>query len=151
MSAEETSGDEQEVNEIARNKRWGNNSGNYNQKHSNFNNNRNNNYRQQQRPQENKQTKQWMQKPRDSKITLTQESDHYVPSLFSGDFFRKFDLVMKLKWDKLKEQRGSSRQVNEITENNFIQASGMTEDQMDKATAILDRRESTEKLGNSSA
>ena len=39
MSAEETSGDEQEVNEIARNKRWGNNSGNYNQIHSNFNNN----------------------------------------------------------------------------------------------------------------
>ena len=32
MSAEETSGDEQEVNEIARGKRWGNNSGNYNQK-----------------------------------------------------------------------------------------------------------------------
>ena len=86
-----------------------------------------------------------MQKPRDSKITLTQESDHYVPTQFSGDFFRKFDLAMKLKWDELKEQRGSSRQVNEITENNFIQAFGMTEDQMDKAAAILDRSESTEK------
>ena len=48
MSAEETSGDEQEVNEIARGKRWGNNSGNYNQKHSNFNNNCNNGYKQQQ-------------------------------------------------------------------------------------------------------
>ena len=47
MSAEETSGDEQEVNEITRNKRWGNNSGNY-QKCSNFNNNHNNSYRQQQ-------------------------------------------------------------------------------------------------------
>ena len=74
-----------------------------------------------------------------------------MPTQFSGDFFRKFDLVMKLKWDELKEKRGSSRQVNEITENNFIQAFGMTEDQMDKAAAILDRSESTKKLGNSSA
>ena len=48
MSAEETSGDEQEVNKIARNKRWGNNLGNYNQKRSNFNNNHNNSYRYQQ-------------------------------------------------------------------------------------------------------
>ena len=101
--------------------------------------------------QENKQTKQWTQKPTDSKITLTQESDHYVPAQFSSDFFKKFDLAMKLKWDELKEQRGNSRQVNEITKNNFIQAFGMTEDQMDKATAILDRSESTENSGNSSA
>ena len=151
MSAEEMSGDEQEVNEIAKNKRWGNNSGNYNQKCSNFNNNHNNSYRQQQQPQENKQTKQWMQKLRDSKITLTQESDHYVPTQFSGDFFRKFDLAMKLKWDELKEQRGSSRQVNEITENNFIQAFGMTEDQMDKAAAMLRGSESTKNSGNSSS
>ena len=48
MSAEETSGDEQAVNEIARNKRWVNNSGTYNQKCSNFNNNCNSSYRHQQ-------------------------------------------------------------------------------------------------------
>ena len=48
MSAEEMSGDEQEVNEIARNKKWVNNSGNYNQKCSNFNNNHNSSYRHQQ-------------------------------------------------------------------------------------------------------
>ena len=48
MSAEEMSGDEQEVNEIARNKRWVNNSGTFNQKCSNFNNNRNSSYRHQQ-------------------------------------------------------------------------------------------------------
>ena len=89
-----------------------------------------------------------MQKPTDSKIKLTQESDHYMPTQFSGDFFRKFNLAMKLKQDKLKEQRGSSRQVNEITENNFIQAFGMTEDQMDKAAAILSGSESTKKSGN---
>ena len=80
-----------------------------------------------------------MQKPRDSKITLTQESDHYVPAQFGSDFFKKFDLAMKLKWEELKEQRANSRQVNEITENNFIQAFGVTEDQMDKAAAMLDR------------
>ena len=92
-----------------------------------------------------------MQKPRDSKITLTQESDHYVPAQFSSDFFKKFDLAMKLKRDELKEQRSSNRQVNEITENNFIQAFGVTEDQMDKAAAMLDRSESTKNSGNSSA
>ena len=58
---------------------------------------------------------------------------------------------MKLKWDELKEQRSSNRQVNEITENNFIQAFSMTEDQMNKAAAMLDRSESTKNLGNSSA
>ena len=152
MSAEETSGDEQEVNEIARNKKWVSNSSSYNQKCQNFNNNQNSSYRhQQQQPQENKQTKQWMQKQRDAKITLTQESDHYVPAQFSSDFFKKFDLAMKLKWDELKDQRSNSRQVNEITENNFMQAFGVTEDQMDKAAAILERSESTENLGNSSA
>ena len=79
---------------------------------------------------------------------LTQ--DHYVPTQFSGDFFRKFDLAMKLKWYELKEQKSNSRQVNEITENNFIQAFSVTEDQMDKAAAILDMSESTKKSGNSS-
>ena len=48
MSAAEMSGDEQEVNEIARNKKWVNYSSNYNQKCSNFNTNRNSNYRHQQ-------------------------------------------------------------------------------------------------------
>ena len=104
MSMEEASGDEQEVNEITRGKRWGNNSGNYNQKCSNFNNNRNSSYKQQQQPQENRQVKQWTQKPRRLKITLTQESDHYVPTEFSSNFFRKFDLAMRLKRDELKSK-----------------------------------------------
>ena len=71
-----------------------------------------------------------------------------MPTQFSGDFFRKFDLAMKLKCDELKEQRGSSKQVNKITENNFIQAFGVTEDQIEKAAAILNGSENTEKLGN---
>ena len=98
MSAGESSGDEYEVNEVTRNRKWVSNPSSYSQKHPNSNNNRNNSYRyQQQQPLEGKQTKQWMQMPKDSKITLTQESDHYVPAQFSGDFFKKFDLTMKLK------------------------------------------------------
>ena len=58
---------------------------------------------------------------------------------------------MKLKRDELKEQKGKSRQVNEITENNFMQAFGVTEDQMDKAASILERSKSTKNLGNSLA
>ena len=94
--------------------------------------------------------KQWTQKLRDSKITLTQESDHYVPTEFSGNFFRKFDLAMKLKRDELKKQGRGSKQVNKITENNFMQAFGVTEDQMEKAASILDGSKSTKKSGNSS-
>ena len=99
MSAEELSGDEHEVNEITRNKRWVSNPSSYNHKHPNTNNNTcNSNYRhQQQQPQETKQTKQWTQKPKDSKITLKQESDHYVPAQFSNDFFQKFDIAMKIR------------------------------------------------------
>ena len=48
ISAEEMSGDEQEINEISRNKKWVSNSSSYNQKHTNFNNNHHSSYRQQQ-------------------------------------------------------------------------------------------------------
>ena len=47
-SVEEVSVDKQEVNEVTRGKRWGNNSGNYNPNHSNFNNNCKSGYKQQQ-------------------------------------------------------------------------------------------------------
>ena len=40
------SGDEQEINEISRNKKWVNNSSSYNQKCTNFNNNHHSGYRQ---------------------------------------------------------------------------------------------------------
>ena len=152
IRSEEPSGDEQEINEISRNKKWVNNSSSYSQKRQNFNNNRNSNYRhQQQRPQEGKQSKQWTQKPKDSKITLSQESDHYVPAQFSSEFFKKFDLAMKLKRDELKEQKAKSRQVNEIREENFIQAFGISEDQMEKASSMLGISESTKNLGNASS
>ena len=152
MSTEETSGDEQEINEIYKNRKWVNNSNSYNPKRQNFNNNRSSNYRhQQQWPQEGKQSKQWTQKAKDSKITLSQESNHYIPSQFSSKFFRKFDLAMKLKRDELKEQKPKSKQVNEITEEDFMQAFGISEDQINKATSILERSESTENSENLSA
>ena len=82
---------------------------------------------------------------------LTQESDHYVPTEFSGNFFRQFDLAMKLKCDELKKQGGSSNEVNKLTKNNLIQAFGVTENQMEKAASMLSRNKNTEKSGNSSA
>ena len=48
MCVEESSGDEHEVNEIAKNRKWVSNSSSYNRKHSNANNNHNSNYRHQQ-------------------------------------------------------------------------------------------------------
>ena len=58
---------------------------------------------------------------------------------------------MKLKRDELKEQKPKSKQVNEITEENFMQAFGISEDQINKATSILERSESTENSEYSSA
>ena len=149
MSKEETSGDDQELNEMSRGKKWGGNTNNYNHKHSSFSNNCGNSYKQQQnQPQENRQAKQWTQQPKDSKITLTQESDHYVPTEFSGNFFKQFDLAMKLKCEELKRQGRSSNHVNELTENNLIQTFSVNEDQMDRAALMLNRSENTEKSGN---
>ena len=58
---------------------------------------------------------------------------------------------MKLKHEELKKQGGGSNKINKLTENNFIQAFGVTEDQMEKAASMLSRSENTEKLGNLSA
>ena len=53
ISTEESSGDELEVNEVSRSKKWGNYN-NYNQKHSNFSNSHNyGNRSQQNKPQDN--------------------------------------------------------------------------------------------------
>ena len=151
LSAEESSGDEMELNEMSNGKRWGN-SNKYNQKHSSFSNNRNyRNRPQQNKPQDSQQGKQWGQRPKDSKITLTQESAHYVPTELSSSFFRQFDLAMKLKREQLRKQERRSNQVNEITEGDLIQAFSEAEDQMEKAATIMSRNEKTEKSGNSSA
>ena len=48
MSMEETSGDEAELNKMSRGKKWGNNTNNYNHKHSSFSNSHGNSYKHQQ-------------------------------------------------------------------------------------------------------
>ena len=151
LSAEESSGDEIELNKMSRGKRWGNNN-RYNQKCSSFSKNRNNSNRpQQNNPQDSQQGKQWGQRLKDSKITLTQESAHYVLTELSSSFFKQIDLAMKLKWEELRKKERSSNQVNEITEGDLIQAFGVIEDQMEKVATVLSRNKKTEKSGNSSA
>ena len=151
MSTEESSGDELEINEVSRGNKWGNNN-NYNQKHSDFINSCHYSSRpQQNKPQDSRQGKQWGQKSKDSKITLTQESPDYVPTEFSSSFFKQFNLAMQLKWKELKKQERNNNQVNEITEGDLIQAFSVTKDQMEKAAAMLGKSKKTKKLGNSSA
>ena len=50
---------------------------------------------------------------------------------------------MKLKKDELKEQKPKAKQVNEMTEENFMQAFGINEDHINKAASMLERSEST--------
>ena len=151
MSAEEASGDEFEVNKMSRGKRWGNNNNNY--KCSNYSNSHSSNSRPQyNKPQDNKQGKPWGQKGKDSKITLTQESAHFIPTDFSNDFFRQIDLAMKLKQEELKKKKGiSSPQVNEITKGEMTQAFGVMKEQMQRAAEILGKNERSKELGNLSA
>ena len=140
-----------ELNEMSRGKRWGNNN-KYNQKHSSFSKNHNySNRPQQNKPEDSQQGKQWGQRPKDSKIKLTQESAHYVPTKLSSSFFRQFDLEMKLKQQELRKQERSSNQVNKITKGDLIQAFGVTKDQIEKAATILSRNKKSKKLGNLSA
>ena len=150
ISAEESSGDEQELNEISKRK-WVSKSNPQGQRRQNFNNNYNSYRNQQNRPQENRQQRQWTQKPKDSKITLSQESNHYVPAQVSSEFFKKIDLAMKLKKEELKEQKPKPKQLNEMTEENIMQAFGISEDHLTKATSILEGAELTEKSEHSSA
>ena len=58
---------------------------------------------------------------------------------------------MKLKWEVLRKQERNSSQVNKISKGDLIQAFGVTEDQIEKAAAMLGRNEKTKRLGNSSA
>ena len=64
-------------------------------------------------------------KGKDSKITLTQESAHFVPSDLSNDFFKQINLAMKIKWEELKKGV-SSNQINKITKGEMMQAFGVT-------------------------
>ena len=88
------------------------------------------------RTQENRSDKKWEQKE-DSKITLTQESSHFVPDKLSDSFFRQFDLAMRLKRDELKNKGKVETEVSEITEGELVEAFGITKDQMVRAAEIL--------------
>ena len=58
---------------------------------------------------------------------------------------------MKLKYEELRMQERNNTQVNEITEGDLIQAFGITEDQIEKAAAMLGTSKKTNKMANSSA
>ena len=58
---------------------------------------------------------------------------------------------MKLKKEELKEQKPKTKQLNEMTEENLMQTFGISEDQLNKATSILERAKSTENSEYSSA
>ena len=122
-----SSGDELEVNEMSRGKRWGNNN-NYNQKHSNFSNSHNfGNRPQHNKPLDNQQGKQWGQKSKDSQNYIDPGvSPLHTLLEFNSSFFKQFDLAMKLKWEELRKQERNSTQVYEITEGDLIQAFSVT-------------------------
>ena len=74
-----------------------------------------------------------------------------LPAQFSDSFFRQFDLAMKLKKDELKKQGKVNAEVSDVTEENLIEAFGVTKDHMSKAAKILGKGENTKNLGGSSA
>ena len=116
MSTEETSGDEFEVNEMSRSKKWGNNS---NYKRYNPNNNHDSRP-QYNKTQENKTGKTWGKKVKDFQDQHDKESSHFIPAEFSKSFCKQFDLAMKIKRQELKKQGKSSVQVKKISERDMI-------------------------------
>ena len=149
ISAEESSSDELKVNEMSRGKKWGNNSNYRKPSYNNCNNSFKPRYSPKQ--QDTKPARKWEQKERDSKITLTQESSHFIPSRFSNSFFKQFNLAMKLKKEELKKHGKANAKVGEITEENIIEAFGVTKEHMVKAAEILGKGENTENSAGSSA
>ena len=76
------------------------------------------------------------------------ESSHFIPAQFSKSFFRQFDLAMKLKKDGPKKQGKVNAEVNEVTEENIIEAFGVTKDHMSKAAEMLGKGENTKNSGS---
>ena len=119
---------------------------NYNSNNHNFSRKTHQNTR----TQDGKSGKRWEQKEKDSKITLTQESLHFVPAKYSDSFFKQFDLAMKLRREELKKQGIAQTEVSKISEGDLVEAFGITKNQMTRAAEILAKDENTEKLGDSS-
>ena len=101
ISADDTSSDEFEVNKVSRGKKWGNGK---NYRKTSYSNNHNFSNKTITKTQENKSGKKWECKERDTKISLLQESSHFVPTKFSESFFKQFDMAMQLRKEELKRQ-----------------------------------------------
>ena len=93
----------------------------------------------------------WETKEKDAKITLMQESLHFIPAKFGESFFRQFNMAMKLKKEELRNQGETSTEVSEIMEDGMINAFGVTKDHMLEAAKILEKEEKTKILGKLSA
>ena len=81
------------------------------------------------------------------KITLLQESLHFIPAKFSDSFFRQFNLAMKLRKEEPKKHGKVDTEVSKITEGDLVEAFGITKDQMIKAGEILGKNENTKNWG----
>ena len=149
MADDNTSSDEFEVNKVSRGKRWNNNK--YKKNGYNSNQNFSSKTRYNNKNEENKSGHKWETKEKDTKITLMQELSHFIPAKFGESFFRQFNMAMKLKKEELRNKGKISTEVSEITEDDMINAFGVTKDHMLKAAEILGKEEKTENLGNSSA
>ena len=147
ISGDETSSDKFELNAVSRGKKWNNN----NYRKSGYNNNQNfsNKTRHNNKTQENMSGNKWECKERDAKITLLQESSHFVPTKCGESFFRQFDVAMQLRKEELKKPGKINTEVSEITKYDMISTFGVTKDHMLKVAEILGTEESTENLGKS--
>ena len=150
IGTDETSSDEFEVNEVPRGKEWNNNNykkSGYSKNQNLGNKTRHNNKKTQDKKPGNK----LEYKERDIKITLLQESSHFIPTKFGEFFFRQLDVAMQLRKEELKKQGKVDAKVDEVTKDDVINAFGVTKDHMLEAAKILSNEGNTENLGCPSA
>ena len=143
-----TSCDEFKVNEVCKGKNWKNN-----YRKSGYSNNQNysSSNRYGNKEQDNKSGNKWECKERDSKITLLNESSHFIPAKFGESFFRQFDLAMQLRKEELKKQGKVEAEVSEVIEEDVISTFGVTKDHMLEVAKILETEGNTKNLGHTSA
>ena len=144
-----TSCDELEINEVSKSNKW--NSSNYRKGGYSSNWNFGNKSQYNNKTQDNKSGNRWEHRERDSKITLLNESLHFVPEQFGESFFKQFDLAMKLRKEELKKQGKVEAEVSEVTEEDVAKAFGVSKNHMLEAAKILQAEENTPNLGHSSS
>lgn len=145
----DTSSNELEVNEVSKGMKWSNN----NYRKNSYGNNRNfgNKANTTTKNQENKKGNKQDQKERDAMITLMHESSHFVSEKFGKLFFKQFDLTMQLRKQELRKQGKVVAEVSEVTEEDIINAFGVTKDHMREAAILLESEGKTEKSVHPSA